>query len=68
MIDVPKEGGGTTFLWPTSGSPNTLERINLQVANEWAWCLVGGSPTLQSGGPNQKMPTIGPRDYMTPIA
>ena len=36
---------------------------------EWAEPLPPwGSPTLQSGGQNQKSPTSGPRGYMTPAA
>ena len=59
---------------PPRGTPTASERgAKSEVAHKWArWlhnpCRLGGSPSLQSGGQNQKWPTSGQGGYITPAA
>ena len=56
------------------GVPTASERgADSEVAHKWArWlnnpCRPRGSPSLQSGGQNQKWPTSGQRGYIAPAA
>ena len=65
--------GKIGYLTPAvSGIPAASERgAKSEVAHKWAkWlphpCRIGGSPLVQSGGPNQKLPTSGQGGYLTP--
>ena len=70
----PTCGQGGYITPAASGSPMASERgAESEVAHLWAmWlhnaCRLGGGPSLQSGGQNQKWPTCGQGGYIIPAA